>query len=210
MFSLGSRNPLVRRFSTLEGWRTVGHDMYLMAGTAISTIIPNPTYDLEWPYREGQPVEARLSKLERNRLSLASSGSRPVGRADSTTLSPGGYQQTYQQPRDQYGDYFGGQIDDEKFMGQESASPLPPPSPPSPPAPEKPYHIFTKRQKWVVISIIGVAGLFSGLSSNIYLPSLDAIAKVRSTRLIGCVACKDVGEVTVRNRISMSAWPLSL
>ncbi|KAL2880629.1 hypothetical protein SGCOL_004003 [Colletotrichum sp. CLE4] len=43
--------------------------------------------------------------------------------------------------------------------------------------PEPPYHVFTKKQKWVVIVIIGVAGLFSGLSSNIYFPALDTIAR---------------------------------
>ncbi|KAH6972475.1 major facilitator superfamily transporter [Ilyonectria sp. MPI-CAGE-AT-0026] len=43
--------------------------------------------------------------------------------------------------------------------------------------PEPPYHIFSQKQKWFVIAIIGVAGLFSGLSSNIFFPSLDAIAK---------------------------------
>ncbi|ORY12455.1 major facilitator superfamily domain-containing protein [Clohesyomyces aquaticus] len=42
---------------------------------------------------------------------------------------------------------------------------------------EKPYHVFDKRKKWGVVVMIGVAGLFSGLSSNIYFPSLDAIAK---------------------------------
>ncbi|KAF6828854.1 MFS multidrug transporter [Colletotrichum plurivorum] len=40
-----------------------------------------------------------------------------------------------------------------------------------------PYHVFPKRHKWAVIVIIGMAGLFSGLSSNIYNPSLDAIAR---------------------------------
>lgn len=44
--------------------------------------------------------------------------------------------------------------------------------------PEPPYHVFTKKQKWVVIVIIGAAGLFSGLSSNIYFPALDTIARV--------------------------------
>ncbi|KAK3997031.1 major facilitator superfamily domain-containing protein [Cladorrhinum sp. PSN332] len=43
--------------------------------------------------------------------------------------------------------------------------------------PESPYHIFTKTQKWTLITIIGVAGLFSGLSSNIYFPALDQIAQ---------------------------------
>jgi hypothetical protein len=51
--------------------------------------------------------------------------------------------------------------------------------PDKPPAPEPPYHIFKKSEKWTVVAIIGVAGLFSGLSSNIYFPSLDAIATVR-------------------------------
>lgn len=46
---------------------------------------------------------------------------------------------------------------------------------------EEAYHVFNKKQKWVVVVIIGVAGLFSGLSSNIFFPSLDAIAKVSST-----------------------------
>ncbi|KAK0612793.1 major facilitator superfamily domain-containing protein [Bombardia bombarda] len=44
-------------------------------------------------------------------------------------------------------------------------------------AAEQPYHVFTKWQKWFVIVIIGTAGLFSGLSSNIYFPALDQIAK---------------------------------
>ncbi|KAL0944527.1 major facilitator superfamily transporter [Colletotrichum truncatum] len=42
---------------------------------------------------------------------------------------------------------------------------------------DQPYHVFTRRQKWFVISIISAAGLFSGLSSNIYFPSLDAISR---------------------------------
>ena len=48
---------------------------------------------------------------------------------------------------------------------------------------EKPYHVFTQREKWTVVGMIGVAGLFSGLSSNIYFPSLDAIAKVGASDL---------------------------
>ncbi|KAF9698056.1 hypothetical protein EKO04_004227 [Ascochyta lentis] len=43
-------------------------------------------------------------------------------------------------------------------------------------SPEKPYHVYSSKQKWAVVALIGVAGLFSGLSSNIYFPSLDAIA----------------------------------
>ncbi|PTB35136.1 hypothetical protein M441DRAFT_62996 [Trichoderma asperellum CBS 433.97] len=42
---------------------------------------------------------------------------------------------------------------------------------------EQPYHVFPKGLKKFLVGVIGVAGLFSGLSSNIYFPSLDAIAK---------------------------------
>ena len=52
---------------------------------------------------------------------------------------------------------------------------------------EEVYHIFEKREKWGVVAMIGVAGLFSGLSSNIYFPSLDAIAKVRSYTSFCCL-----------------------
>ncbi|KAH8680694.1 major facilitator superfamily transporter [Xylariales sp. PMI_506] len=45
------------------------------------------------------------------------------------------------------------------------------------PPPPSPYHAFNSSQKWTVVAIIGIAGLFSGLSSNIYFPSLDAISK---------------------------------
>jgi hypothetical protein len=41
------------------------------------------------------------------------------------------------------------------------------------------YHAFSTKRKWTVVIMIGVAGLFSGLSSNIYLPALGAISKVR-------------------------------
>lgn len=43
---------------------------------------------------------------------------------------------------------------------------------------EQTYHVFSKSQKWLVVVMIGAAGLFSGLSSNIYFPSLDKIATV--------------------------------
>ncbi|KAJ4383124.1 hypothetical protein N0V85_008489 [Neurospora sp. IMI 360204] len=47
--------------------------------------------------------------------------------------------------------------------------------------PEPPYHVFTKKEKWLVTAIIAVAGLFSPLSSNIYFPALGAIANAIHT-----------------------------
>ncbi|TQV94703.1 Major facilitator superfamily transporter [Cordyceps javanica] len=42
---------------------------------------------------------------------------------------------------------------------------------------DTPFHVYSKRVKWYLVIIVGIAGLFSGLSSNIYLPSLSAIAQ---------------------------------
>ncbi|KAM7186726.1 itaconate transport protein [Rhypophila sp. PSN 637] len=61
---------------------------------------------------------------------------------------------------------------------------LPCPPTPSLPIPQsqpkeennQPYHVYTKSQKWFLIIIIGAAGLFSGLSSNIYFPAMDEIS----------------------------------
>lgn len=43
---------------------------------------------------------------------------------------------------------------------------------------DEPYHVFGIRMKWVIVAQIGVAGMFSGLSSNIYFPCLKTITQV--------------------------------
>ncbi|KAK1750996.1 major facilitator superfamily domain-containing protein [Echria macrotheca] len=170
-----SRN-LSRRFSSLEGWRTVGHGMYLVAGSTISTITPNPAYDAEWPYREGNPGESRLSKSDRDRLSTFTSPGWQNATRDSipeTEPNPFLSPEEAERARNPFEDYSAFEVEKPNRipLSHQLLSPLPP----SPPL-ERPFHIFTKRQKWVIIGIIGAAGLFSGLSSNIYFPSLDAIA----------------------------------
>lgn len=49
------------------------------------------------------------------------------------------------------------------------------------PLSDPPYHVFTRREKWALVYIVSLAGLFSPLSSNIYFPALEAIAEVRPT-----------------------------
>ncbi|KAK4160170.1 major facilitator superfamily domain-containing protein [Cladorrhinum sp. PSN259] len=39
-----------------------------------------------------------------------------------------------------------------------------------------PYHVFSRREKWYIVWIVSLAGLFSPLSSNIYFPALGAIS----------------------------------
>ncbi|KAJ8128916.1 hypothetical protein O1611_g4717 [Lasiodiplodia mahajangana] len=75
---------------------------------------------------------------------------------------------------------------DERLASSSSSSSLSPSSCPSPSPdktkplgftePQECYHIFTRRQKWNLVLVIGTAGLFSGLSSNIYFPAEDQIA----------------------------------
>lgn len=48
------------------------------------------------------------------------------------------------------------------------------------PLPDPPYHVFTRKEKWALVYIVSLAGLFSPLSSNIYFPALRAIAEVCS------------------------------
>ncbi|KAK8135274.1 major facilitator superfamily domain-containing protein [Apiospora sp. TS-2023a] len=49
----------------------------------------------------------------------------------------------------------------------------------APEPPEEPYHIFNHRQKWFLVVATGVLAFFAGLSSNIYFPAQDEIARVR-------------------------------
>lgn len=53
---------------------------------------------------------------------------------------------------------------------------------------KEPYHVFSHGKKWSIVILIGVAGLFSGLSSNIYFPALDAIAEVGIPQLTSSIS----------------------
>ena len=46
---------------------------------------------------------------------------------------------------------------------------------------EQPYHVYERKEKWTLVAIVGVAGLFPGLTTNIYLPTLNAVANVRNS-----------------------------
>jgi hypothetical protein len=45
---------------------------------------------------------------------------------------------------------------------------------------EEAYSVLSKRDKWLIIILISAAGLFSGLSSNIFFPALNQIAQVKA------------------------------
>ncbi|KDQ50724.1 hypothetical protein JAAARDRAFT_74054 [Jaapia argillacea MUCL 33604] len=41
---------------------------------------------------------------------------------------------------------------------------------------EKPYSIYTRREKWIIVTLASVAGIFSPLTASIYLPAIPVIA----------------------------------
>ncbi|KAK2590254.1 hypothetical protein QQS21_012070 [Conoideocrella luteorostrata] len=156
-----------RRFTTLEGWREVQDGLYLAAGSTVAAIISNPAYDSEWPVRDGNATNTRLSRVQIKQSNgvATDTGNHEYSRPGQNGLWPHGpvcliamkdngtRQEIQLEEQSEVGD---------KIVGEEI---------------EIPYHVFTNQAKWFVVITIGVAGLFSGLSSNIYLPSLSAIVK---------------------------------
>ncbi|KJR81588.1 major facilitator superfamily [Sporothrix schenckii 1099-18] len=47
-------------------------------------------------------------------------------------------------------------------------------TPPRPP----PYHVYSRNEKWVMVGLVAVTGLYSPLPANIYFPALPTLAKV--------------------------------
>ncbi|OCL08714.1 florfenicol exporter [Glonium stellatum] len=64
-----------------------------------------------------------------------------------------------------------------KNPSTQSSTPVDPEKTDETPINEPPYHILTPRQKKQLVYIVSLAGLFSPLSSNIYFPALDTIAR---------------------------------
>lgn len=157
-----------RRFTTLEGYREAGKGIYLVSGSRITAIAlePNPRefYDPEWGRFDDRPISTRCSRQEQLRLTARALGTASSSRTLST-LTP---ENPFLLPEEARQNPF---VDPSDFNATQ-------PLPPAPVLEDKPFHIFGRRQKWTVVGIIGTAGLFSGLSSNIYFPSLDAISKV--------------------------------
>ncbi|KAG9048822.1 hypothetical protein FS837_011905 [Tulasnella sp. UAMH 9824] len=51
------------------------------------------------------------------------------------------------------------------------------PSPQSAPTSAAPFSAFTRREKWLIVAMAGMAGIFSPISSSIYFPAIPTIAK---------------------------------
>ncbi|KID62568.1 Major facilitator superfamily transporter, partial [Metarhizium hybridum] len=126
-------------------------------------MVPNPAYDPEWPL----PEDAATNRTRQSRMYLSEKGG-AWNHHGQAGLWPNG-PTTYATVTKDEGAVQHGQMgvlsegEGEDDLLEQEVNP--------------PFHVFSRRRKWFIIVTIGVAGLFSGLSSNIYLPSLAAIAK---------------------------------
>ncbi|KAH6916960.1 quinidine resistance protein-like protein [Coprinopsis sp. MPI-PUGE-AT-0042] len=46
-----------------------------------------------------------------------------------------------------------------------------------PSEPEEPFSVFSRAEKWLIVSLTALAGLFSPLTANIYFPSLPSLSR---------------------------------
>ncbi|KAJ4393952.1 hypothetical protein N0V93_003169 [Gnomoniopsis smithogilvyi] len=177
--------PTSRRYTTMEGWRDARTSVHAAAGIGLWLLAPSPQFNPEVFLDEDTSIRTRASVHRRD--SNLSADSRSLSRIQkSTREGRNSIQQSIpENPFDDSQAFPPSQspFDDTTYAVQDSDSDnqqpaLPPPTQtPSPTPPEEPYHLFDKRKKWFLVVTISMAGLFSGLSSNIYFPSLDAIAK---------------------------------
>ncbi|OAA74242.1 Major facilitator superfamily transporter [Cordyceps fumosorosea ARSEF 2679] len=154
-----------KRLTSVEGWREVGRGVFLTAGHTALVFLPDPSYDREWPAHSDDRQEAysRLSRAQRRSISTTRSVRGTAADERREWLSNGVLQQRVEQfEQDRQED----RPKEEPDAVVTAVDPA-----------DIPFHVYSRRVKWYLVIIIGVAGLFSGLSSNIYLPSLSAIAE---------------------------------
>ena len=148
----------------MEGWREIGSGLYSLRRASLRLITIDPQFDLERYHDEDVSTRPAMPDLHHTSLNrtfsglggLSSTADDSSGDAPVTGLDWG------ENKWNPFDDSHAVVLDDGKGLESED---------------ERPYHIFTKRQRWFLVVVIGVAGMFSGLSSNIYFPSLDAIAR---------------------------------
>lgn len=189
--------PLSRRYTTMEGWREARSSVHAAAGIGFRILAPSPQFDPDVVLDDDTSIHTRTSKRRRSSTYSSSSSTRVIRK-----LAQEGRNSIQQSiPENPFDDSnadlerYQSPFDDSAYPapdpesdGQRATSPPPTQTPVDTP-PEEPYHVFGPKQKWFVVITIGMAGLFSGLSSNIYFPSLDAIAKVRAPTSLSASFC---------------------
>ena len=167
-----------RRFTTMEGWRELGNDIYTLRRVSIRMVTVDPQFDLERYHNDNMSTRsARTESTDYDWVVRTGGRSQSQGPGkgqdpfdDIYTVEPDG--RTQEKPNEKHNPF-----------GDENAEVLEEGDSLEPPEAEEPYHVFSTRQKWLLVIIIGVTGMFSGLSSNIYFPALDSIARASEPTL---------------------------
>lgn len=172
----------------MEGWRDARTSVHAAAGIGFKFLAPSPQFNPEVLLDDDDSMRTRASINRRGNNN--SVNPRSFSRTqESLQQARHSIQQSI--PENPFDDGSEGlQKNENPFndttyavhdagSNDEQAPSAPSTQTPQSTPPEEPYHVFGPKQKWFVVITIGMAGLFSGLSSNIYFPSLDAIAKVR-------------------------------
>lgn len=145
-----------RRFTTLEGWQDLGHGVYSFAGQVFAIHIPQDIGSDFYDYND----QSDNTRPGAQRSSVRTF--QPILQDNEKSVSVSRDKELPNPPE------LAPAKPEDKFQGKQS---------------ETPFHILSGSQKRMLVFLISLAGLFSPLSSNIYFPALDAVARVRISQL---------------------------
>lgn len=157
---------LSQRFTTLEGWREIGLGIYTMGSSNIRMFSPRNQFDPESfrdetddiiyttsPDAPPVPSKKTLSLIEYK--TTAASSVYPADEKSSPTPTP------------------------DQRLSTVSFYEVVIPKPEKPRLVE-PYHVFTDKEKWIVVAIVSATGMLPVLTFYTYLPGIMSIATVCS------------------------------
>lgn len=146
--SVHPRGPS-NRFTTLEGWREIGAGVYAMGNSNIRMFSIRNQFDPEH-YRDDRDEAFNFVEAER----VLSMNSQPPDvqyeRASQGTIGKAI-----------------GSLRDTKGYGLRPYAQS-----------EEEYNVWTRKERWIAVAVVGIAGIFPALTFNIYLPALARVAKV--------------------------------
>lgn len=187
-WSLASRR-FSRPFTTLEGWREIGLGVYTL-GNRMRMFSTRHQFDPE-----------KFQEEEQSRTLPARLDIPPVPAIPSVAS----YGHLMRPPGSGIGNAFASPAFAPKIElhvhGEKRKEVWDEVLPEERPQKPGPYHVFSPMKKWVLVVIVGVAGIFPSLTPNIYLPTLNQIGTVshplvniwnQYSRCIGlrCRACR--------------------
>ncbi|KAI0126655.1 major facilitator superfamily domain-containing protein [Xylariales sp. AK1849] len=163
-----SRRGDTRRFTTMEGWREVANNLYYIAGQGLINIDADLLDDDRDIITRKAAHTRQTSSLAKRNDGLYGVFTQDQTESENPFADPETPNREHQEEENPFSNINAIKDTNKSVNSVEKLEAV---------AVEEPYHIFPPRQRWQVVITIGAAGLFSGLSSNIYFPALDLIAQ---------------------------------